>query len=111
MIHNMKKNSDGVPGIYSDDFTGGWLEVAQHISAISDHIQEIAEIVHDLTVEIDDYRAYLVYCIKDVGCGYRDEELDRFSVGILENIFVNVGACDVDYRRFVDEKGGVADEK
>lgn len=128
----MKSNLKGAPGIYIDDFDTYVREIAAYLSEIgADNLVSendlgrrlicISNILFDYVNSICDYRAYLIKCIRDKGeyCGYTEGELMRFSVGILENIFVLNHCHDVDYQEVLrynkehanDPEGGAADEK
>ena len=144
----MKSNLKGAPGIYIDDFASDFYDIAQNIADIgrilfgtyefpyeyvdSEHREEVSEdefskkiidigtTLYSYVSSVRDYRAYLEKCIlAKGGCGYTEGELMRFSVGILENIFVLNHCHDVDYQEVLryneehanDLEGGEADEK
>lgn len=138
----MKSNLKGAPGIYIDDFSSYLCDIATNLADIgrylSDDVERFDEFVdlekdiaeklitigttlYSFVTEFSDYRAYLIKCIRDKGeyCGYTEGELLRFSVGILENIFVLNHCHDVDYQEVLryneehanDLEGGAADEK
>lgn len=140
----MKSNLKAAPGIYIDDFSGDLCDIASNIADIGrilstdveyvDDLDDIESLENDLYSKITeigttlysfinefaDYRAYLRKCILAKGdCGYTEGELMRFSVGILENIFVLNHCHDVDYLEVVrynkehsnDSEGGASDEK
>ncbi len=110
----MKSNMKGAPGTYIDDFSVDLCDISQLLSEIGNRFYEFIN-----TFEF--YRSYLIKCILDKPdhCGYTEGELLRFSIGILENIFVLNHCHDVDYHNFVrynaehsdDPEGGAADEK
>ena len=141
-------NLKGAPGIYIDDFASDFYDIAENIADIgnllfgsyellpdyevlSDHDEAletelckkfttIGNTLYSYVSSVRDYRAYLEKCIlAKGGCGYTDGELMRFSVGILENIFVLNHCHDVDYQEVlryneehaIDPEGGEADEK
>lgn len=128
-------NLKGAPGIYIDDFDTFVYEIAEYLSDIgrmfsSDKLESEKDLGEKLTAignnlyvyvsTVRYYRAYLIKCILDKGecCGYTHGELMRFSVGILENIFVLNHCHDVDYQEVLrynkehanDPEGGAADE-
>lgn len=144
----MKSNLKGAPGIYIDDFASDFYDIAENIADIGKifsrsielppELEELEEYEESLEKElcekvttigntlysyvssVRDYRAYLEKCIlAKGGCGYTKGELMRFSVGILENIFVLNHCHDVDYQEVLcyneehsnDLEGGAADEK
>lgn len=132
----MKSNLKGAPGIYIDDFDTFIRDISEYLSDIgrmfsSDKLESEKELgkkitaigknLYDYVSSIDDYRAYLIKCICDKGeyCGYTRGELMRFSVGILENIFVLNHCHDVDYQEVLryneehsnDPESGEAYEK
>lgn len=81
---------------------------------------DIGNTLYSYVSSVRDYRAYLEKCILAKGdCGYTEGELMRFSVGILENIFVLNHCHDVDYQEVLryneehanDPEGGEVDEK
>lgn len=132
----MKSNLKGAPGIYIDDFDTFVYEIAEYLCDIgrmfsSDKLESEKDLGKKITAvgcnlysyvsSVRHYRAYLIKCIRDKGecCGYTEGELMRFSVGILENIFVLNHCHDVDYQEVLrynkehanDPEGGEADEK
>lgn len=140
-------NLKGAPGIYIDDFASDFYDIAENIADIGkilagsyelpldedlmDHVEAlekelckkvttIGNTLYSYVSSVRDYRAYLEKCIlAKGGCGYTEGELMRFSVGILENIFVLNHCHDVDYQEVLryneehanDLEGGEADEK
>ena len=144
----MKSNLKGAPGIYIDDFASDFYDIAENIADIGKilfgsyelplELDDLVDVEEALETElckkvtsigntlysyvssVRDYRAYLEKCIlANGGCGYTEGELMRFSVGILENIFVLNHCHYVDYQEVLryneehanDPKGGAADEK
>lgn len=144
----MKSNLKGAPGIYIDDFASDFYDIAENIADIGKilfgsyelplDLEDLVDVEEALETElckkvtsigntlysyvssVGDYRAYLEKCIlANGGCGYTEGELMRFSVGILENIFVLNHCHDVDYQEVLrynkehanDPEGGAADEK
>ena len=140
-------NLKGAPGIHIDDFASDFYDIAENISDIGkilfgtyelpldyddllereDELQtelcakvtSIGNTLYSYVTSVRDYRAYLEKCIlANGGCGYTEGELMRFSVGILENIFVLNHCHDVDYQEVLryneehanDPEGGEADE-
>lgn len=128
-------NLKGAPGIYIDDFDTFLDEISHTFSDIGrmfssdkqylekdlgEKITSIGDNLHLYVTTICYYRDYLIKCILDKGecCGYTHGELMRFSVGILENIFVLNHCHDVDYQEVLrynkehanDPEGGAADE-
>lgn len=147
-VKQMKNNLKGAPGIYIDDFASYFYDIAENIADIGKILSGSYELPLDLEELVDDeealetylcqkvitigtslysyvssvrdYRTYLRKCILAKGdCVYTEGELMRFSVGILENIFVLNHCHDVDYLEVLryneehanDPEGGEADEK
>ena len=147
-IDQKRSKLKGAPGIYIDDFASDFYDIAENISDIgnilvrssqlSSEVEDFLEqaealesmlfqniisagnTLYSYVSSVGDYRVYLIKCILSKGgCGYTEGELMRFSVGILENIFVLNHCHDVDYQevlRYNEEhannlEGGEADEK
>lgn len=118
-----------VPGIFIDDFSDDFQEIANEIANIGccmiDNFEsgtcfnqigtQLSCIGHTLYNHIGDrekYRFFLIDCIlhekdrlgiHDELCPYTEDELLRFSVGILENIFVKYRCHDVNYLKFSND--------
>lgn len=121
----LNSNLKGAPGIHIDDFASFFYDIALNLvdignlfgnteepenfddlekleceleKALCEKIISIGESLYSFVSSVYFYRVYLIKCIlSNGGCGYTEGELLRFSVGILENIFVLNHCHDVDY--------------